>query len=518
MDFYEVLGLSKTASPAEIKRAYLSLVRQYTPERAPEQFKRIRAAYETLSDPEARRQYDNRPDPRVVELVNQAAAAMGARDFTRAEQLYKQALLVSPDLDWIRNLLGICLLHQNRPLDAIAQYERVLQQPTIDASWHANLAHAYRMVLRYDDAEREFKVAMSLSGDQGFEYGLAIIDMIVERGDIDAADRRALELAAAAPKGTRGAATYYAKQIELALLVNRRPTVPVILLRMTQGLTTDDQRKIVAGTLGNMAAQMIARGVFDVAEQLAGTAGKLVREDPGFDALENAARLLRARDRTSLQRLLRTHVAFAAGGVLQGMRPVIEQHIRVDPPPKVGRKQSRPAGAGAGVPRGAWILVWLLMTSLGRLFTGTNGSTPDPTLGAPVAVNSSPTSGDVATLLQDTRATAYAGVLSRTTGSGHPVHAHMQMTFDDLHQGTGGYMTVSPPLAASGPCLVRSRGDSVRFNVYSGSDTIFLAGMRVADTIVGTYRIVGTGSGWPFGEWRAWLIRGPRIPARLDPW
>jgi hypothetical protein len=94
----------------------------------------------------------------------------------------------------------------------------------------------------------------------------------------------------------------------------------------------------------------------------------------------------------------------------------------------------------------------------------------------------------------------------------------MRVTFDDLKQGSGGYVTVSPPLAASGPCLVRSHADSVRLSVYSGSDTIFLVGMRVADTILGTYSIVGMESGRRSGEWRAWLISGPRIPARLDPW
>jgi tetratricopeptide (TPR) repeat protein len=516
MDFYAVLGVSKTASPEEIKRAYLALVRQYTPERAPEEFKRIRQAYETLSDPAARQRYDSRPDPHITELVNQAGEAMRARDFTRAEQLYKQALLDAPGLDWIRNLLGVCLLHQNRPLDAIAQYERVLQQPTIDASVHANLAHAYRMARRYDDAEREYQVAMSLSGDQGFEYGLAMIDMIVDRGEVDAADRLAQRLAGAAPKGTRAAAAYYAKQIELALLLNRRPTIPVILLRMTQDLTTDEQRQVTAGTLGNIAAQMIARGVFDVAEQVARTAGKLVHEDPGFDALEHAARLLRTRDRASLKRLLRTHVAFAAGGVLQGLRPVIEQHALSDPAAPVVRK---PRPTTSGTPRGAWILVWLLISGLSRIFTGTNGGSSVPVLGTPVAANSSPTTtGDIATLLQDTRATEYAGVLSLAMTSGPTVQGHLRVTFDDLKQGTGGYVTVSPPLAASGPCLVRTHADSVRLNVYSGADTIFLVGMRVADTIVGTFTIVGTESGRRSGAWRAWHVSGPRIPARLDPW
>jgi curved DNA-binding protein CbpA len=45
---YKVLGVERTASEAEIKQAYFALVRQHSPERDPEGFKRIRAAYEKI--------------------------------------------------------------------------------------------------------------------------------------------------------------------------------------------------------------------------------------------------------------------------------------------------------------------------------------------------------------------------------------------------------------------------------------------------------------------------------------
>jgi curved DNA-binding protein CbpA len=45
---YKVLGIEKTASEAEIKQAYFRLVREHPPERDPEGFKHIRAAYEKL--------------------------------------------------------------------------------------------------------------------------------------------------------------------------------------------------------------------------------------------------------------------------------------------------------------------------------------------------------------------------------------------------------------------------------------------------------------------------------------
>ncbi len=46
--YYDILGLEPGASQAEIKRAYFKMVRQYSPEADPEQFQKIREAYEQL--------------------------------------------------------------------------------------------------------------------------------------------------------------------------------------------------------------------------------------------------------------------------------------------------------------------------------------------------------------------------------------------------------------------------------------------------------------------------------------
>src|SRR5207253_964751 len=64
MDLYAILGLERTASIADIKRAYRRLARKYHPDINPgdavaaAQFQRISQAYETLSDPDRRRRYD----------------------------------------------------------------------------------------------------------------------------------------------------------------------------------------------------------------------------------------------------------------------------------------------------------------------------------------------------------------------------------------------------------------------------------------------------------------------------
>src|SRR5918911_3612045 len=63
-DYYEILGLSRTASEQEIKSAYRRLAVKYHPDKNPgdaaaeERFKEAAEAYQVLSDPDQRRRYD----------------------------------------------------------------------------------------------------------------------------------------------------------------------------------------------------------------------------------------------------------------------------------------------------------------------------------------------------------------------------------------------------------------------------------------------------------------------------
>ena len=95
-DYYDILGVSKTASAAELKKAYRKSALQWHPDRnksagASDKFKEINQAYEILSNKEKKAAYDQFGhaafDPRYG---GTGAGGPGAGPFTGGARTYQQ--------------------------------------------------------------------------------------------------------------------------------------------------------------------------------------------------------------------------------------------------------------------------------------------------------------------------------------------------------------------------------------------------------------------------------------------
>lgn len=162
-NYYEILGVPKDAPLLQIKRRYKQLVRKYHPDVAQDKalahrlFIQINEAYQTLSDPISRKEYDNklsqqaeraaaraaaqsaeqtRPRPHSTDTATQhitdAQFAFIQRRFHEAASHCKEALHIDPRNAKAHSILGDIYRAQGRTNAAIRSYSYAMQYNPVD--------------------------------------------------------------------------------------------------------------------------------------------------------------------------------------------------------------------------------------------------------------------------------------------------------------------------------------------------------------------------------------------------
>ncbi|NOK11890.1 J domain-containing protein [Corallococcus exercitus] len=148
---YEVLGVEKDADARAIKKAYFERVRQNPPETHPEEFRRLREAYELLSDPEARQAFDasaaqQADGPEAVNNAHlqEAINLFEAGDKDGGREVLTAVLTEQPDFHDARLLLGRHFLFEGELPQALAEFDALLARAP--DHWQGHLQRGWVLV------------------------------------------------------------------------------------------------------------------------------------------------------------------------------------------------------------------------------------------------------------------------------------------------------------------------------------------------------------------------------------
>jgi curved DNA-binding protein CbpA len=328
-DLYARLGVGRDASREAIRRAYRALLRQYTPERAPEEFKRLREAYETLNDPHSRAEYDRAPSATVQQALRLAGAAMETQDYEAAERHLKRVLIEDPTLDFARNWLGLCFLYQDKGEQAVAQYERLVQSPGAAAHLYGNAGHAYRSVGRSSDAERMFRRAVvkgDAEGDDVTGYYVGLANLYLDSDNFAAAEESLEQAIRHDGQIDFQDMQYFSKLLEVQLRKRDRDQVQRVLLRIQAVAREEDQKWHASLQLGALARELMVHGSHSFAATVAQACVQLQPDDADYSGLAQLAKLLEERKLTEARHWMRNHPSFHGGGWLAPLVPPVIAH------------------------------------------------------------------------------------------------------------------------------------------------------------------------------------------------
>jgi tetratricopeptide (TPR) repeat protein len=165
-NYYERLGVDKAADAQQVKRAYYTLVKQFPPERFPEEYKRLRAAYDALSDEKSRAEYDSGLllPKGAAALMDQAKRLDAAGWMARSAEIYEQVLRMYPNLEQAMTALAISYEEQDKNGKAASLWEKLCARDPKNAESAYKLAMAYERRSWRKKAVAQYERALELDG------------------------------------------------------------------------------------------------------------------------------------------------------------------------------------------------------------------------------------------------------------------------------------------------------------------------------------------------------------------
>jgi len=177
-DFYELLGVERTANQGQIKHAYRKLAMKYHPDKNPgdeeaaEKFKELSTAYAVLSDPNKKRQYDlHGEDGSVAELSTINVEDLGTVGRLFGALISKAGIPVPTEITQkvLTAAQHIGKGNTNVPGFKVPNVEELLYGQTVTGTVERQAAHFYRITVTETDLKSGLIITCKSSGNDKFK-------------------------------------------------------------------------------------------------------------------------------------------------------------------------------------------------------------------------------------------------------------------------------------------------------------------------------------------------------------
>lgn len=183
-NYYEILDIDASASKSEIKKAYFSAVRKYPPERFPEEFKKIREAYETLYDATSKMEYDAIINSQnAEEHFELGRQAYDNKDYQKAIEQLEIASRLGPNISFIDNLLGLSYMEVEDYKKAVSVFKKLTSAYSEKSLYHTHLGFALYYKGAYKQAKSAFEAALKLDNTDSHTW-LGLSDCLFDLKDM----------------------------------------------------------------------------------------------------------------------------------------------------------------------------------------------------------------------------------------------------------------------------------------------------------------------------------------------
>ena len=277
-DFYKVLEIAPEATAMEVKKAYFSMIRKYHPDKHPEAFMEIREAYEALSNPETRREYDSIASlPQMHrEYFTFARKALEEGNAEHAIDYLEWIHEEYSTLSLVQGLLGEAYLKNGNSGKALKIFEDLTEEHPGNAAFLRHLAHAYLKRGWHKKALTAYRGAIELDEDN-LSLWMGLVSAYTKAEDYRSAKAALLEAINRGKSKEWAVVVLYFRLIEMDINLDDDADLDRHLEELTQLAEAQEDIRDSAGWALRELAKML------VMED---------REDLAYSVIQKVARIL----------------------------------------------------------------------------------------------------------------------------------------------------------------------------------------------------------------------------------